>query len=94
MLAALVGTPRITNFAGNLFIKGFSTMLVLTKRTEAICTWHLLFNEDGDHISYDDPRVRSISPLQTDTLSIHKLESARHVVGWCSSVQVLTGKSV
>jgi hypothetical protein len=91
MLAALVGTPRITNFAGNLFIKGFSTMLVLTKRTEAICTWHLLFNEDGDHISYDDPRVRSISPLQTDTLSIHKLESARHVVGWCSSVQVLTG---
>lgn len=94
MISALVGSKRITRFAGCLFIKGFSTILVLTKRTESVCSWHLVFTENGDHISYDDARLASISKVQTDTINIHELENDRHIVGWCSNVQVLTGRSL
>ena len=67
-------------------------MLVITKRNANVCSWHLIFTEDEDHISYDDPRLTSLSKVQADTTDIHELEAARHIVEWCHSIQVLTGK--
>lgn len=92
IMAGLAGSNRISSFAGNLLIKSFSTMLVLTKQMGEVLIWHLLFNEDGEHISFADPRVRAISGANTQAVSISTLESARHVLGWCSNVRNLAGK--
>jgi hypothetical protein len=92
MMAGLAGTRRLQTFAGNIFLKSFSIILLLTKRLSDIVVWHLIFNDSGEHISYTDSRVwTSIDPL-TQTTEIHSLKSARHVVGWCSKVSSLTGK--
>lgn len=94
IMAALVDSTRVTKFAGTIFIKGFSMALVLTKHYKHACAWHLLVKDDGTHLSYDDPRIKLLSPVQADTLNIHGLESERHFVGWCSTVQALTGEEI
>ncbi|KAF3049244.1 hypothetical protein E8E11_008596 [Didymella keratinophila] len=91
LMAALVHSQRVTNFSGRLMMKGFSAMLVLTKRIDDVHMWHLIFDEDDEHISYDDPRVREIETLQVDAVDIEKLQSERHTIGWCSQVTSLTG---
>lgn len=92
IMAGLVDSPRITNFAGTIFIKGFSSALVLTKHSKTACAWHLLTQEDGKHLSYDDPRIEALSPVRADAVNINELGSARHFVGWCSHVRAFTGK--
>ncbi|KAF2187664.1 hypothetical protein K469DRAFT_104019 [Zopfia rhizophila CBS 207.26] len=91
IMAGLAGSNLISSFARNLFIKSYSTMLVLTKQIGDVLIWHLLFNENGEHISYADPRVRAISASNTQKISMSTLESARHVLGWCSNVKNLAG---
>jgi len=58
MMAGLAQTQRANIFNERLFIKGFSTMLVPTKRSGNLLIWHLLFKEDGSRISYLDNTVQ------------------------------------
>ncbi|KAF2476948.1 uncharacterized protein BDR25DRAFT_348857 [Lindgomyces ingoldianus] len=88
IMAGLVGSNLISSFAGNLFIKSYSMMLILTKQVGDVLIWHFLFNENGEHISYADPRVCA-SNMQN--ISMSTLESTRHVLGWCSKVENLAG---
>ena len=92
MMAKLVGCDRIATFAGKFFIKNFNRMLVLAKRIGDVLIWHFLCNDDGSYISYTDPRVRSIYSPNANNIEISTLESARHVVGWCSQVRNYAGK--
>ena len=57
IMAGLAGSNLISTYAKNIFIKSFCTMLILSKQVGDILVWHLLFNEDGEHISYADSRV-------------------------------------
>lgn len=81
---------RVTNFYGKVYIKGFSTILVPTKVVGDTVVWHMLFNDDGSHISYVDARIDAICGLYPENISCN-LESFRHVLGWCPEVNVLTG---
>ncbi|KAI9764589.1 MAG: hypothetical protein M1840_008318 [Geoglossum simile] len=72
--------------AGKVFIKGFSTMLVPTKQSGDLLIWHLLYNKDGDRISYLDNTVPHV-----ENISVFDLEKARHVLGWCSEVRNYAG---
>jgi hypothetical protein len=94
MMAKLVGCDRITTFAGKFYIKNFNWMLVMAKRIGDVLIWHFLCNDDGGYMSYTDPRVQSISSLNADDIEMSTLESARHVVGWCSQVSSYAGKSL
>ncbi|OQV01785.1 hypothetical protein CLAIMM_07079 [Cladophialophora immunda] len=91
IMAELAQASRATMFRGHIFIKGFSTILVPTKHVGDLIVWHLLFNQNGSHISFTDSRVRELPGAHVDNVSFHDLEICRHIVGWCPSVKNLTG---
>jgi hypothetical protein len=92
IMAGLVRARRVTDFDGSLFIKGFSTLLFPTKFAGNMVIWHLLFNEDGSHISYLDPRIKSLQDPEARGISLVHLTAARvHVVGWCSEAKNYAG---
>ena len=45
IMAGLVGSRRIQKFGGNVLIKSFSIILLLTKCVADLVVWHLLFND-------------------------------------------------
>lgn len=88
MMTALVEATFINLFNGNVFIKGFSMMLVPTKRSDDLIVWHCICTETpGSHISYLDCDVDHVE------VSLMDLENYRHVVGWCADAVCNTGKS-
>jgi hypothetical protein len=88
MMALLTGSDRMTEFDGNLFIKGFSTMLVASKVAKDLLVWHYCYNRRKESISYFDHTVQSI-----DVVGLAQLGSTRHVVGWCTDCVYSAGKS-
>lgn len=93
MMAALIGNPRVSLFSGTTFIKTFCAMIFAVKMVEDIVIWHFLLNDTGEHISYDDYRVKAILESQTSKVCIDSLGSTRHIVGWCSKITNLTGQN-
>lgn len=92
ILARLAQAHRATMFDGKMVIKGFSTMLVPTKRTEDMLIWHLLFNNDQRHISYGDHRVSSTQELYDESATVNDLERCRNILGWASVASNHAGK--
>lgn len=89
MLAALTRTRYVDTFHSKVFIKGFSSMLVPTRRSEDVVVWHLLYNRRAiDRISYLDC---DFEPL---IIQISDLEQMRHVVGWCCEAECTAGMSI
>jgi hypothetical protein len=67
-------------------------MLIPTDRMDNTVIWHLLFNEDGSHISYNDLRIRNLARPSVESLRLSELENLRHIVGWCSNMKNYAGK--
>lgn len=89
IMAGLARTRRVNRFKEKVYIKGFSTMLVPTKKNTDIICWHLIYNRNGEHISYlDDDQDQEQYIGQLD------LENYRHVLGWCSEAKLYAGKLV
>ena len=88
IMAGLAQSQRVNTFDGKVLIKGFSTMLVLIKKSADLIIWHLLYNKDGNRISYLDNTV-----THGETASVSDVEKARHVLGWCSEVKYYAGKN-
>ncbi|KAI1409805.1 hypothetical protein F5Y13DRAFT_203200 [Hypoxylon sp. FL1857] len=79
MLTALTRARYVDTFNSKVFIKGFSTMLVPTKKSDDLLTWHLLYNKHPDErISYLD------CDLEHADIQVATLEKYRHILGWCS----------
>ncbi|KAH7085853.1 hypothetical protein BKA63DRAFT_27957 [Paraphoma chrysanthemicola] len=96
LMATMTGATHVTKFRNGIFLKGFSSMLVLTRRTESTCQWHHLSNHDCTRIRYTDPRVRDIvcESLSWESMNDYdSIRSMRHVIGWCREVQWLMGSS-
>lgn len=87
ILAALVQAQHITAFGEGLYIKGFSSVLVVMDQVEDSVIWHLNYNRDGSYISYPDAPA-SYSAEDTDLEHIMK---CRHIVGWHASAKFYTG---
>lgn len=87
IMAALVGTARAHVFDDTMILKGFSSMLVSTKRSDNLTIWHVLFHADGTHISYAE---RGLSTLRLTNFT--DLQTSRHIVGWCSRARGCAGK--
>ncbi|KAG5827097.1 hypothetical protein H9Q74_002807 [Fusarium xylarioides] len=88
IMAGLARTQRVDRFKEKVYIKGFSTMLVPTKRNEDILCWHLIYKKDGSRISYLDDSVD-----QEQNFGSLNLENFRHILGWCSEAKFYAGSA-
>jgi hypothetical protein len=80
MLVALTDASGLSEFDGKTFIKGYSAMLIPTKQVDDLILWHLLFNDDGERISYTDCRIAALDHIQPTGI-----KQARHILGWVCS---------
>lgn len=86
MMATLVGSDRVTEFYGRLFLKGFTTLLIATKVCRDLLVWHYYHSSNGERVSYLD------YPLEkSEAATFHHIEGSRHIVGWCSHCQYFAG---
>ncbi|KAI8649720.1 hypothetical protein NCS55_01434300 [Fusarium keratoplasticum] len=86
LMTLLTRTRYVDEFGLRMYIKGFSTMLVPTKRSDGMIYWHLLFNKNPEErISYLDCRTEHATVQKAD------LETSRHVLGWCSDAVSTVG---
>jgi len=90
IVAALINAKRLVKFGGTMYLKGFSALLVVTKMAVDTVFWHLVYNDDGSYVSYEDPRVPRW-PESAEGLTPDVLEKRRHVVGWCDRVISFAG---
>ncbi|KAF3902751.1 hypothetical protein AA313_de0203312 [Arthrobotrys entomopaga] len=89
MMAGLAQTQYIQTFNEQLFIKGFSTLLVPTRLDGDMLIWHLVYKPDGSRISYLENNVP-----HAQGLSVSDLEKTRHFLGWCSKAKYYAGKKI
>jgi hypothetical protein len=89
MIAELVGVSRAHVFNDVVFIKGYSTMLVPSRQEHDLIVWHVFSNADGSRISYLDNTLPHLQGV-----GIHNLQTARHIIGWCSGVISHAGRSL
>jgi hypothetical protein len=87
ILVGLARSQRVDEFKSKIYIKGFSTLLVATKRSSDTLHWHLIFNKDGSQVSFLDDAL----PPQQEIRYADVLGS-RHIVGWCLKAEVHAGK--
>ncbi|KAK4215745.1 hypothetical protein QBC37DRAFT_117067 [Rhypophila decipiens] len=81
-------------FGRRSVLKGFSTMLTVSKVREDIVFWRLFYNEDGSYISYEDVRVPRIQSEDASlALSEAAISAQRHILGWCEKVENLAGSA-
>jgi hypothetical protein len=97
IMAQLVNSRKVSVFGGRILIKGYSAILVPTRKTADHIFWHLVSNEDLDfkqnYILYSDTRVAALLHHYPPNLTLSDLETSRHVLGWCGEVKNSTGKS-
>lgn len=89
MMASLVRAPRLTEYAGRHYLKGFSSMLVAVRKNDGIVLWHHFFNPSGERISYLDAKVTESSDCYD--VSTEDILSLRHIIGWCDNAQFRAG---
>jgi hypothetical protein len=89
MMAVLAQTPFATCFEGATMLKGFSTILSLTKRAGACFTWHFLIDQQRKRMPYGEGL--KVTKLR-QAVEEHDLERGRHFVGWTPCVDTLAGE--
>lgn len=77
--AELVGTMYLNSFAGQLFVKGYSAMLIPTLQVGDLLVWHSYFSPLGQHLPYRYRDAGSVQGIKMDDIG-----NFRHVIGWCS----------
>lgn len=90
IVTTLAGSSRVHEFHGKVFIKGFSTMVIATKKIGDLVVWHYFYNTDRGKLSHLD---HTLGDDLNGSISLSQLESSRHVVGWCSDCKVYAGES-
>ncbi|KAL6796850.1 hypothetical protein J3E68DRAFT_426395 [Trichoderma sp. SZMC 28012] len=82
MMTTLADARYLTTFEDRTLVKGFSTVLIPTAIHGSIILWHLLVNESGTRISYQDPRIEQAILIEPGNFN-----GARHILGWCMNAQ-------
>lgn len=92
LMVQLTNARNISIFSGYILIKGYSTILVPTGQRGGLLFWHMVFNEDGNYISYTDAQVKRLLQEYPKNLTVNDLETSRHILGWCANVRNYTGE--
>jgi hypothetical protein len=87
VLAGLIQAESADIFKGKLFIKGFSSLLIPTEhmRDHNQIIWHLLYDPDGNRISYLD------GMRGQEDIMFSELGTSRHILGWCLDARCYAG---
>ncbi|KAH7129073.1 hypothetical protein EDB81DRAFT_888840 [Dactylonectria macrodidyma] len=86
VMASLAQAQYLNMFCSRPIIKGFSTILYPSYQSGDLLIWHLVYNEDGGHISF----LRGVT-CYTLSVSIPEIERSRHILGWCSEAKLYAG---
>jgi hypothetical protein len=86
-MARLVEARKAQRFDGRTILKGFSNMLIPTKCTEDVVSWHYVQQSDNNRVSYLESQNFPVLDI-----SLGCLENARHILGWCPEVEFYAGK--
>ncbi|KAM7204463.1 hypothetical protein V8F20_003579 [Naviculisporaceae sp. PSN 640] len=89
IMTALIKSRRVVDFRGSTFLKGFSSMLAVTKVMGDVVLWHHFFDPNGDYMACSDPRVQLSEPRTTVSLGV--IQESRHIVGWCELLRTFVG---
>ncbi|KAI1738019.1 hypothetical protein F4680DRAFT_426828 [Xylaria scruposa] len=90
-MAALANSQKVNVFLGKFLIKGYSTALIPTRRCDEFIYWHVVSNENGDHLGLNDHRIKRLFRHYPSGLTLGDLEFGRHIVGWCTNARNNTG---
>lgn len=86
MMATLAGARMVNSFEEKTVLKGFSTMLIPTKRSLDTVTWHLVYDKDENRVPYlESERFATLD------ITFQQLEASRHIVGWCPEMIFYAG---
>ncbi|KAL9043024.1 MAG: hypothetical protein Q9214_003617, partial [Letrouitia sp. 1 TL-2023] len=100
IMAALGGVRHAMDFDGGLVLKGFSTLFIPVERYGNCVQWHLICCKEGDHISYQELRMRTCTRLMLDTagdldhpgcLDHASLWQTRAFLGWWKATETHLG---
>lgn len=94
ILAALAGVRHAVEFHGGVVLKGFTTMLVPTERTQDRVRWHLVRSEDNKYLAYEDGVKQFPNRLMTHEIDLAALQSTKAFVGWCSVAKMFLGSEM
>ncbi|KAM0427797.1 hypothetical protein ACHAPT_007254 [Fusarium lateritium] len=86
VMSGLTDCPRINQYMGHHFLKGFSTALVPTGKMKDAVLWHLYYTEDGSRLPYPDT-----NSMDKASVGFGELSQSRHIVGWCSKAKFFSG---
>jgi hypothetical protein len=87
MMSGLSESPRLNEFLGSYFLKGFSTAIVPTEKLDDAILWHLYCSRDGSRLPYPDPGSLSCPGIGRDDLV-----KGRHILGWCTEARFHAGE--
>ncbi len=92
ILAGLAGVRHAVEFEGGVVMKGYSTMLIPTKRRDDIVQWHLFSNGDSStRLSYDSGLRSCGARAMLDEVHLDSLRFTRAIVGWASTAHLQLG---
>ncbi|MDI1489583.1 MAG: hypothetical protein OHK93_000780 [Ramalina farinacea] len=91
MMAALGGARHMTNYEGGLVLKGFSTMFVPVKRYRKSVQWHMIFDRQGNRLSYRELQGLSSNRVLLDQLTQECVRGARAFLGWWKAAEIHLG---
>ena len=87
LLMQLLGATFATYYNNMLFVRAFSQMIYMTREVGNILQWHYVSSGHAKtSVSYYD--IPKNSAFAT---KCRKLESSRHIVGWCSQAKCSAG---
>jgi hypothetical protein len=80
MMAQLGGAHRATYWGGQLVVKGFETLFVPVKKTDACISWHLVTKTNRRRVSYNS--AEELNHGLEHPVHVGDLLDCRHFLGW------------
>lgn len=87
VIAELVGSKYVHDFAGRAFLKGFSLMATPVDQLDDVLVWHLCQSQTGKRISYLDHGLSGTCAIAAGDVHLEHVRELRHIIGWCSSIK-------
>ena len=91
IMAGLGGARHVTEYEDGLVLKGFSALFVPVKRHNDSVQWHLIFEKQGNRLSYRKLKGLSIKRAMLDDVTHDFVRRARAFLGWWKAADTHLG---
>jgi hypothetical protein len=90
MMSELGGFDRVTDYAGQLVLKGYGTLFIPVRKTCTSIVWHLVTKANGRRVSFN--ALSQFAERANRSVCMYDLNHSRHYLGWVSSASQHAGK--